>query len=233
MTASTQTTTSTLIVAIDGPAGSGKSTTAKLVAARLGFQFLDTGAMYRALTVLARRAGVSPSDGVALTRMAGEMDLRFQTTETVNHVMVNGEELTDAIRTPEVTRDVSEVSAHKGVREVMVAQQQALGQRGRIVAEGRDTTTTVFPQAAVKIFLIAGVATRATRRLLDLERAGHHSTIEAQIADLERRDAFDSGRQHSPLTKADDAIAIDTTNLTIEAQVDMILALARVRFQLT
>lgn len=221
------------VVAIDGPAGSGKSTTAKLVAARLGFQFLDTGAMYRALTLLAHQTGTAISDGDALAVMAGKMRLEFVTTESINRVIVDGTDVSDAIRTPEVTRDVSEVSAHPGVREVMVAKQQAFGQRGRIVAEGRDTTTTVFPQAGVKIFLEASVATRAARRLRDLERSGHHSTIEFQIADLERRDAYDSGRKHSPLTRAADAVCIDTTTLTIEEQAGRILAIARERFQLT
>jgi cytidylate kinase len=232
MTSSTKIAAATLVVAIDGPAGSGKSTTAKLVAARLGFQFLDTGAMYRALTVIAHRTKTSISDGDALTSLAKSMRLHFQTTETINRVLVNGEDLTEAIRTPEVTRDVSEVSAHRGVREIMVAQQRALGLQGRIVAEGRDTTTVVFPQAGVKIFLIANVATRAVRRLRDLERAGHNSSIDAQVADLERRDAYDSGREVSPLTQAPDAIAIDTTELTIEEQVTRIIELARDRFQL-
>lgn len=213
------------VVAIDGPAGSGKSTTAKLVAARLGFQYLDTGAMYRALTVLAMREKIASGDGERLGRLAAQMDIRFETTDQINRVFVGNEEVTAAIRTPDVTREVSEVSAHRAVREAMVARQQAIGARGKIVAEGRDTTTVVFPQAQVKVFLLASVTERARRRLLELERMGVRSSATEQEADLVRRDSFDSGRAHSPLTQAPDAVVIDTTALTIEEQVVRILEL--------
>lgn len=215
------------VIALDGPAGSGKSTTARLLAARLRYNYLDTGAMYRALTVLALRRRILPSDGLLLKRLADEMHIRFETHADVNRIFVNEEDLTERIRTPEITRHVSEVSAHRGVREAMVAKQQELGRHGNIVAEGRDTTTVVFPDAHLKIYLDASLECRAQRRMLDLLKMGIETSLEEQENDLRRRDNFDSGRQHSPLRKADDAYVIDTTILTIEEQVDRIVALLK------
>ncbi len=215
------------VIALDGPAGSGKSTTAKLLAARLGYSYLDTGAMYRALTYFAQKLGVPSSDAARLTKLAEELDIRFETHADVNHVIINGEDVTVEIRTPEVTRDVSEVSAHKGVREAMVTKQKELGKRGSIVAEGRDTTTTVFPEADIKVYLDASIETRARRRLIDLAKLGVTTSLEEQIADIKRRDAYDSGREHSPLRKAKDAYIVDTTNMTIEDQVDAVIALLK------
>lgn len=213
------------IIAIDGPAGSGKSTTARMVAARLGYSFLDTGAMYRALTHFAIANDISPTDGAALAAVAEKLRIEFKTEDEINRVFLNGIEVTEAIRTPEVTRDVSEVSAHKGVREAMVAKQRQLGKNGSVVAEGRDTTTVVFPNAHVKIYLQASIKDRAQRRLIDLARAGVSSTLEEQIEDIERRDRFDSNREHSPLLKASDAYVVDTSNCTIEEQVNRVLAI--------
>lgn len=215
------------IVAIDGPAGAGKTTTSRLVATRLGFRYLDTGAMYRALTWFAMKHGVSPSDEVKLTALAWKLPIDFQLVDDVNRVTINGEDATEAIRTPEITKQVSEVSAHKGVREAMVAKQRSIGKEGSLVAEGRDTTTVVFPQADVKIFLDATVEQRANRRLLDLAKIGITTTLEAQIEDIERRDKYDSSRQHSPLLKSREAIVIDTSHLSIEQQVDKIVELVR------
>lgn len=219
------------IVAIDGPAGSGKSTTAKLVAAQLGFSYLDTGAMYRALTYYAHLNNISPSNAQLLSELAEKLPIEFKTEADVNHVFIDGMEVTKEIRTMEVTKDVSEVSAHPGVRKAMVAKQIEYGHIGSIVAEGRDTTTVVFPEAGVKIFLIASVEERAKRRLLDMENSGVKSSTDEQKADLIRRDNYDSNREHSPLTKADDAVEIDTTGLTIEEQVAKIVELARQRFE--
>jgi cytidylate kinase len=214
-----------ITIAIDGPAGSGKSTTAKLVAAKLGFQFLDTGAMYRALTYRALQNDVAPSDATTLTDMANRMQIRFETSDNGNRVFCDDAEVTTEIRTPEVTLHVSEVSAHPGVRKAMVAKQQEIAKGVSVVAEGRDTTTVVFPEAEVKVFLIATVEERAKRRLKDLEAAGHESSIDEQMADIERRDNYDSSREHSPLRKADDAVEIDTSTMTVEQQVDKILSL--------
>lgn len=215
------------IIALDGPAGSGKSTTARILAARLGYSYLDTGAMYRALTFLALRSRLLPSDGVQLRKLADQIAIRFETHQDVNRVFVDGEEVTQQIRTPEVTKHVSEVSAHRGVREAMVAKQKELGRNGNIVAEGRDTTTVVFPDAHLKVYLDASLECRAQRRLNDLLQMGVESSLVEQEEDLRRRDAYDSGREHSPLRKAPDAHIIDTTSLTVDEQVDKIIALLK------
>lgn len=212
-------------IAIDGPAGSGKSTTARILAARLGYQYLDTGAMYRVVTLIASRRSVSPSDGESLAVLAAGVEISFESDGEVNRVFVDGEDVTELIRTPDVTREVSEVSAHRGVREAMVKIQKELGRQGRVVAEGRDTTTVVFPDADLKIYLQAPLEKRAERRLGDLRASGVSSSEQEQAADLERRDNYDSGREHSPLKKADDAHVVDTGDCTIEEQVQKILSL--------
>ncbi|MEW5794890.1 MAG: (d)CMP kinase [Candidatus Zixiibacteriota bacterium] len=215
------------VIAIDGPAGSGKSTTAKILAARLGYQYLDTGAMYRALTWFAIQNGVAPSDGARLSVLARSVEIKFETHEDVNRVFINGREVTDEIRSPMVTQLVSEVSAHKGVREAMVDKQREMGVRGEIVAEGRDTTTVVFADADVKVYLDCDVATRAQRRLIDMARLGVSTTLEEQIEEIQRRDKLDSERKHSPLTRSRDSYLVDTTNTTIEEQVERVLALLK------
>ena len=215
------------IIALDGPAGSGKSTTAKMLAARLGYVYLDTGAMYRALTYFALKSKIAPSDGDKLAAIAERVPIEFETHEDINRVFINGEDVTEQIRTPEVTQHVSEVSAHKDVRAAMVAKQREMGKKGSIVAEGRDTTTVVFTNADVKIYLAASVKERARRRLLDLTKMGISTTLEEQEADINRRDGHDSNRKHSPLKKAPGAIAVDTTDMTIEGQVDYIISLIR------
>lgn len=217
------------IIAIDGPAGSGKSTTARLLAARLGYRFLDTGAMYRALTHFALTHDISPSDGDKLGLLAHSLEIKFKTAEDVNHVYINGEDVTEEIRTAEVTKHVSEVSAFKKVRLAMVEKQQELGREGSIVAEGRDTTTVVFFNADLKVYLDASLKERARRRLLELVRKGVNTTMEEQEADIIRRDGLDSGRDHSPLMKSRDAVLVDTTEMSIEEQVDRIVALLKAR----
>jgi cytidylate kinase len=213
------------IIAIDGPAGSGKSTTARIVAARLGYRYLDTGAMYRALTCFALNNNVAPSDAAKLQALAETLTIEFETHEDVNRVTINGEDVTEEIRSPEVTRHVSEVSAHKGVREALVAKQKEIGRHGSVVIEGRDTTTAVFPDADIKIYMEASVEERARRRLLDLVKMGVSTTLEELKADIIRRDAYDSSRTHSPLKRAKDAYVIDTTNMTIESQTDHLISL--------
>ena len=215
------------IIAIDGPAGSGKSTTSKHLAARLGFTYLDTGAMYRALTYYALKNNVPFSDGEKLTKLAQILPIEFKTTAEVNRVFLNGIEVTDEIRDPEVTKNASEVAAHKGVREAMVKKQKAFGKKGSIVAEGRDTTTVVFPNADVKIYLNASVEERAQRRLLDLMKMGITTTLQELQDDIIQRDFKDSSREHSPLTKAKDAFLVDTSNMTFEGQIDHIINLIR------
>jgi cytidylate kinase len=213
------------IIAIDGPAGSGKSTTAKMLAARLGFSYLDTGAMYRAITYYALSNEILPSNGEKLAELAHKLHIEFETHSDINHVFIDGKEVTKEIRTPEVTLHVSEVSAHKNVRKAMVEKQKEMGKNGSIVAEGRDTTTVVFPDAEVKIYLNASVNERAKRRVKDLHQAGSDTDVEEQRKDIERRDNFDSNREHSPLTQAENAIVVDTTDLTIDGQVNKIIEL--------
>ncbi len=213
------------IIAIDGPAGSGKSTTAKIVAERLGYTYLDTGAMYRALTYYALENKINPADEKKLAEIAEQLPLEFRRIDGGNLVFLNGQDISSQIRTPEVTKNVSEISAHLLVRQAMVAKQKEFGKNGSIVAEGRDTTTVVFPDADLKIYMDASVKERAKRRLLDLSNMGIESDLSEQEQDINRRDKFDSGREHSPLTIAEDAVVIDTTNLTIEKQVDRIVEL--------
>ncbi len=213
------------VIAIDGPAGSGKSTTAKIVAERLGYTYLDTGAMYRALTYYALENKINPADEKELAEIAEQLPLEFRRIDGGNQVFLNGQDISSQIRTPEVTKNVSEISAHLLVRQAMVAKQKEFGKNGSIVAEGRDTTTVVFPDADLKIYMDASVKERAKRRLLDLSNMGIESDLSEQEQDINRRDKFDSGREHSPLTKAEDAVVIDTTNLTIEKQVDRIVEL--------
>ena len=215
------------IIAIDGPAGSGKSTTSKMLAERLGYTYLDTGAMYRALTYFALKNNISPADGEKLTTVANNIPIEFKQVNEKNHIFINGEDVTTEIRSRDVTKNASEVAAHKGVREAMVKRQKEIGKQGSIVAEGRDTTTVVFPHADIKIYLTASVKDRAQRRFLELIKSGVSTTVEEIEADITKRDEFDSNREHSPLMKSHDAIVVDTSNMTIEGQVDHIVSLMR------
>ncbi|MFQ5499487.1 MAG: (d)CMP kinase [Candidatus Zixiibacteriota bacterium] len=216
-----------MIIAIDGPAGSGKSTTARMLAERLGYRYLDTGAMYRAITYFALENDIAPSDGPRLAAVAAGLPIEFEMRDGVNRVFLNGVDITEQIRMPDVNSHVSEVSAHKEVRKAMVSKQRAMGNKGSIVAEGRDTTTVVFPQADIKVYLEASVRLRAERRLLDLARIGVSTTVEEQEAEIIRRDKHDSGRKHSPLKRAPDAVVVDTSHVTIEEQIDRIVKLIR------
>jgi pantoate ligase/cytidylate kinase len=206
------------IVAIDGPAGAGKSTVTRALAHRLGLLYLDTGAMYRALTWLVREQGVDPADAAAIAPLLQNLDLRLLGgVDGEQQVLINGHDVSAAIRGQEVTGLVSTVAAHACVREALTAQQRAMGQRGGLVAEGRDIGTAVFPDAECKVFLTATVAERARRRALDLEQRGFPvpplAELEAMIAE---RDRLDSTREVAPLLQADDAAEVITDGLTIE-----------------
>jgi pantoate ligase / CMP/dCMP kinase len=210
------------IIAIDGPAGAGKSTVTKLVAARLGLLFLDTGAMYRAIAWLVLEAQLALDDEPNIARLVSQAKIEL----AGERVVVNSIDVTEAIRTQTVSSAVSPIAKLGVVRTALVKQQQAIGARGNIVAEGRDMCTHVFPQAQVKIFLTASVAERARRRQQDLRERGQG---EVSLAELEKsiaeRDTIDSTREISPLKKADDAVEIISDNLSIEEVVETIVAM--------
>ena len=210
------------MIAIDGPAGAGKSTVTKLVAARLGLLFLDTGAMYRSIAWLVLEANLALDDELNIAELVS----RAKIVLAGERVVVNGIDVTDAIRTQTVTSKVSAIAKLGVVRAELVKQQQAIGAQGGIVAEGRDMCTQVFPDAQVKIFLTASVGERARRRQQDLRDRGQG---EVNLAELERsiaeRDTIDSTREISPLKKAVDAVEIISDNLSIEEVVDTIVAM--------
>jgi pantoate ligase/cytidylate kinase len=215
------------IVAIDGPAGAGKSTVTKAFASRLGLVYLDTGAMYRAVTWWVQQQGVDPSDAAAVAPLLVGLELRLGADQAVT---INGHDVTAAIRSPEVTAQVSTVAAHGCVREALTAQQQAMGQRGGLVAEGRDIGTAVFPDAELKVFLTATVAERARRRAADLSQRGFAvpalAELEAQIAE---RDHLDSTRAIAPLQQAADATELVTDGMAIDAVIQALVDLFRSR----
>jgi len=211
------------IIAIDGPAGAGKTTTAKEVARRLGFMHLDTGAMYRAIALKALRTGCNLNDPRDLAALAETTNVEIRHAEGTQRIFLNGADVTDEIRTPEVSKAVSPVSEVRQVRNRMVTLQRKLGQGGGVVAEGRDIGTVVFPDAELKIFLTADLKERTRRRRLDLERLGLNADFEALEAQIVERDQRDQNRDNSPLKKAADAIVLDTTNLSFEEQVQEII----------
>lgn len=215
-----------LIITIDGPAGSGKSTTARGVAELLGYLYLDTGAMYRTVALKALRLGLDARDQKGLEEMAKQTDVDIVADPRGYRVILDGEDVTESIRSRDVTQMSSLVSAVPGVRQRMVEIQRRIGRGGGIVAEGRDMGSVVFPDADLKIYLDADLKTRALRRKIELESRGHKVDIEEIKADIIARDRQDSQREHSPLIVPDGAIVVDTTNLTIEQQVRRVVALA-------
>jgi len=212
-----------LIIAIDGPAGSGKSTTARLLAKRLGYTYLDTGAFYRALTLKVLEAGVSPEDGARVLQLAETTQIELQPEVDKNRVWLDGRDVTQLIREPSVTNAVSLISANPKVRTIMVEKQRAIGRSGGVVMEGRDIGTVVFPEADLKIFMQASLDERARRRQEELAVMGFSRNLEILKEEIARRDQTDSTRKVAPLIRADDAILIDTTQMTIEQQVDFIV----------
>jgi len=211
------------IIAIDGPAGSGKSTTAKLIAQKLGFLYIDTGAMYRAITLAAIRNGVLNNlDEVIKLANNYEIELRYSGNGT--SVFLNGKEITEEIRSPEVNVNVSPVSKIQGVREALVRKQRLMATKNNgIVMEGRDIGTVVFPNADVKIFLTASIEQRAERRAKEYQAKGTIIPFEEIKSNIETRDKIDSTRENSPLVKSHDAHEIDTSRITIDEQVTKII----------
>jgi cytidylate kinase len=223
---------SRFIVAIDGPAGAGKSTVARRVAHRLRYVYIDTGAMYRSVALLALRRGLPWDDGDALAELAQALDFEFEPATDPGvpaRLSVNGEDVSDAIRTPEISRGSSLVSRFPGVREALVEQQRRMGEGGGVVMEGRDIGTVVFPQAGVKIFLTATIEERARRRTQELRGRGQAADAEEVRREVLERDRQDSEREHSPLRRAEDAVEVLTDGLTIEQVVDRIATLVAER----
>lgn len=215
-----------IVIAIDGPAGAGKSTTAREVAKRLNLLFLDTGAMYRAITLKALRAGIDLNDQPKIVDMTNSTALLFKIIDHEQHLFMDGEDVSVDIRRPDVTAGTTPISGHAEVRKILVKWQQDIGANGGVVAEGRDTTSVVFPNAEVKIYMRADLEARAARRVRDLAKIGQTTTVAEQMELLAKRDHADSSRAASPLTKVADAREIDTSNLTFEEQVQKIIDLA-------
>jgi len=208
------------LIAIDGPSGVGKSTTARRVAEHLGWQYLDTGAMYRAAALAIQRSGISLEDGAALESLLSGLELDQQ----AGRMFLAGEDVSEAIRSPEVTRWVTPVSANARVREVLVEQQRHIGASGGWVVDGRDIGTVVFTQACCKVFLTASPEARAQRRLLELQAKGQPPIFAEVLADLQRRDQADSTRAVAPLRKADDAVELDSSGMSLDQVVARIVA---------
>jgi cytidylate kinase len=218
-----------LIIAIDGPAGAGKSTAARRVAQRLHYLYLDTGAMYRAVALKALKEGISPADAAAMARVAAEAKIRLTTQDGEGQVWLDDTEVTQEIRSPAVTEAASRVSTHPAVREALVQQQRRCAADGGVVMEGRDIGTVVFPHADLKVFLSASPAERARRRATELNAQGVSVSLEVVSQQMAERDARDSEREASPLTRAADAVLLDTDHLTIDEVVEKILECCRQR----
>ncbi len=215
-----------VVVAIDGPAGAGKSTIARRIAERLGFTYIDTGAMYRAVALWALRQGIDPGDRLRMDRLADAAQIEL----SPGRISLNGEDVTDAIRDPAVSDGASKVAVIPGVRRAMVAKQRAIGERASVVMEGRDIGTVVFPHAEVKIYLDAKPMERARRRLQDLRAMGDATVTQEELAaQIEERDRRDSTRADSPLAQAPDAVYLDSTPLSVDEVEEAILRLVRAR----
>ncbi|MFH0900221.1 MAG: (d)CMP kinase [Pseudomonadota bacterium] len=218
------------VITIDGPAGAGKSTVAKAVARRLGYRLLDTGAIYRALALAARRQGTAWNDGEALARLAAKLEVTLAGNEAGRPtVLLAGDDVTEAIRTPEISQGASLVSAFPAVREALLALQRQLAGQGGLVAEGRDMGTVVFPRAEIKLFLTARAEVRARRRYEE-QRAGGSVVVEETVRrEMEERDERDRSRAVAPLRAAPDAVLVDTSEKTVEEVVDDVERIARAR----
>lgn len=216
-------------IAIDGPAAAGKSTVAKIVAEKLSYLYIDTGAMYRALTYKALKSNIDVESETELFQLLMATEIVLEQNSGEQKVILDGNEVTKEIRSPEVTNQVSHVSKHESVRKEMVKRQQQLAEAGGVVMDGRDIGTHVLPNAEVKVFLLASVDERAQRRFEENKKKGIPASLEQLKIEIAKRDKLDSEREVSPLKKAKDAIEIDTTSLTIEQVVEKIMELVKVR----
>jgi CMP/dCMP kinase len=221
---------SAFVIAIDGPAGSGKTTTAKALASLLGFIYVDTGAMYRAVAYAVKLKGIDNSDESAVCALVRDLDIKLERKDGTQATLLNGENIEPFIRTSEMSMAASSISAIPCVRDAMVEMQREVGYASNgAILEGRDIGTVVFADSPCKIYLIADAHTRAIRRQLQLREGGTEVDLAQLEKEITERDTNDASREHSPLRKADDAIEVETTNTTIDEQVAMILTLVRKR----
>lgn len=216
-------------VAIDGPSGAGKSTVARAAAARLGYVYVDTGAMYRAIGLAVCRRGISGDDiaGIVATLPAVELAIQYQDGE--QHILLCGEDVSDAIRTPEIAKYASQVSAVPEVRAFLLETQRNMAKNDNILMDGRDIGTVILPDAPVKIFLTASDEARAQRRYLELCEKGQQVTFDQVLHDIRQRDLQDTTRAVAPLKQADDAVLLDTSNITLEQSIEAVLRIIRER----
>lgn len=212
-------------IAIDGPAASGKSTTARLVAKKLNYLYIDTGAMYRAITLAVLRGKCDVNNESALAELANNSSIELKSVNDNIKTFLNGTDVSEEIRLPEVTKIISIVAAHKRLRELMVEKQRFLAQHGGVVMDGRDIGTHVLPNAEIKVFMVAGLGERALRRYDELIKKDVDIKLEEIESEIQERDELDSSRATSPLKPAKDAVHIDTSHLSIEEQVDQVLKL--------
>ena len=211
-----------IVVAIDGPAGAGKSSVAKAVAALSGLTYVDTGAMYRVVGVFAAEQGIAFTDEVALTSLAQTLTIEFLPGPEQQHVVGNGRDVTEEIRKPDAGKAASDVSKILGVREALGRVQRSMVDSGGVVMEGRDIGTVIAPHAEVKVFMTASPETRARRRVRDLEAAGHPTSVDQVLEGIKARDAQDQGRTHAPLKPAPDAHVLDTSEMAFDEVVQTI-----------
>ncbi len=214
-------------IAIDGPAGAGKSTIARLVAAKLGYIYVDTGAMYRAMGLFLSRKGIDLASEEAVSAAVGDADIRLEILNGTQHVFLGEEDVSTQIRTEEAGMNASKTSAYPAVRERLVAMQQQIANVRNVVMDGRDIGTVVLPKAPLKIYLTASVATRARRRYEELTEKGQNALLADIEKDIAQRDEQDMNRKVSPLRKAEDAVLVDSSDMTIEEVVNRILSLMK------